>query len=101
MIFVLLDWVLFLAYPNLFEIKGFVVVVISYQFIDQVVKRLWAYIRENDLQDPQNRKKIICDERLKKLFNVNAIDMFQMNKALTKHIWPLEDGMLFVFVMIC
>jgi upstream activation factor subunit UAF30 len=30
---------------------------------------------------------------LKKLFNVNSIDMFQMNKALTKHIWPLNsDG---------
>ncbi|KAJ4812501.1 SWIB/MDM2 domain containing protein [Rhynchospora pubera] len=58
----------------------------------EVVKRIWAYIKENDLQDPKNRKKIICDEKLKKLFNVNAIDMFQMNKALTKHIWPLEDG---------
>ncbi|KAF3323992.1 upstream activation factor subunit spp27-like isoform X1 [Carex littledalei] len=58
----------------------------------EVVKRLWVYIREKDLQDPKNRKKIICDEKLKKLFNVNAIDMFQMNKALTKHIWPLEDG---------
>ncbi|KAJ1701651.1 hypothetical protein LUZ63_001430 [Rhynchospora breviuscula] len=58
----------------------------------EVVKRIWAYIKENDLQDPKNRKKIICDEKLKKLFNVNAIDMFQMNKALTKHIWPLEEG---------
>lgn len=58
---------------------------------------MWGYIREKDLQDPKNRKKIICDEKLKKLFNVNAIDMFQMNKALTKHIWPLEDGICFYF----
>ncbi|XP_008792591.2 upstream activation factor subunit spp27 isoform X2 [Phoenix dactylifera] len=60
----------------------------------EVVKKLWAYIRENSLQDPNNRKKIICDERLQNLFNVNTIDMFQMNKALSKHIWPLtsEDG---------
>ncbi|KAJ8513573.1 hypothetical protein OPV22_004007 [Ensete ventricosum] len=60
----------------------------------EVVKRLWAYIREKDLQDPNNRRKIICDEKLKPLFNVNVIDMFQMNKALSKHIWPLnsEDG---------
>ncbi|XP_073107915.1 uncharacterized protein [Elaeis guineensis] len=60
----------------------------------EVVKKLWAYIRENSLQDPNNRRKIICDERLQKLFNVNTIDMFQMNKALSKHIWPLtsEDG---------
>nr|CAD1819499.1 unnamed protein product [Ananas comosus var. bracteatus] len=58
----------------------------------EVVKKLWAYIRENNLQDPNNRRKIICDERLRSLFNVNTIDMFQMNKALTKHIWPLEDA---------
>lgn len=59
----------------------------------QVVKKLWAYIRENNLQDQSNKRKILCDDRLKKLFNVNSIDMFQMNKALTKHIWPLNsDG---------
>ncbi|WOL19562.1 upstream activation factor subunit spp27 isoform X1 [Canna indica] len=57
----------------------------------EVVKRLWAYIREKNLQDPSNRRKIICDERLQPLFNVNIIDMFQMNKALSKHIWPLDS----------
>ncbi|KAG6529679.1 upstream activation factor subunit spp27-like isoform X1 [Zingiber officinale] len=57
----------------------------------EVVKRLWTYIREKDLQDPKNRRKIICDERLHTLFNVNSIDMFQMNKALSKHIWPLNS----------
>ncbi|CAK7329808.1 unnamed protein product [Dovyalis caffra] len=55
----------------------------------EVVKKLWAYIRENNLQDPKNRKKIKCDEALRALFRVNSIDMFQMNKALSKHIWPL------------
>ncbi|KAK3145976.1 hypothetical protein QOZ80_3BG0259970 [Eleusine coracana subsp. coracana] len=59
----------------------------------EVVKKLWAYIRENNLQDQSNKRKILCDERLKELFKVNSIDMFQMNKALTKHIWPLNsDG---------
>ncbi|KAL0914623.1 hypothetical protein M5K25_014986 [Dendrobium thyrsiflorum] len=57
----------------------------------EVVKRLWAYIRENNLQDPSNKRKIICDERLQNLFKVNMIDMFQMNKALTNHIWPLSS----------
>uniref|UniRef100_A0A804P7T2 Upstream activation factor subunit spp27 n=1 Tax=Zea mays TaxID=4577 RepID=A0A804P7T2_MAIZE len=57
----------------------------------EVVKKLWAYIRENNLQDQNNRRKILPDERLKKIFNVNSIDMFQMNKALTKHIWPLNS----------
>ncbi|KAJ6310579.1 hypothetical protein OIU76_015325 [Salix suchowensis] len=55
----------------------------------EVVKKLWAYIRENNLQDPKNRKKIKCNEALRAVFHVNSIDMFQMNKALSKHIWPL------------
>lgn len=61
----------------------------------QVVKKLWSYIRENDLQDPKNRKNILCDEPLRGLFRVSTINMFQMNKALAKHIWPLstEEGM--------
>ncbi|XP_008792696.1 upstream activation factor subunit spp27-like isoform X1 [Phoenix dactylifera] len=57
----------------------------------EVVKKLWAYIRQNNLQDPNNKKKIICDERLQSIFNVSTIDMFQMNKALSKHIWPLNS----------
>ncbi|KAG4973256.1 hypothetical protein JHK87_030077 [Glycine soja] len=57
----------------------------------EVVKQLWAYIREKNLQDPNNRRNIICDERLRSLFNVNSINMFQMNKALSKHIWPLDS----------
>ncbi|KAK1276342.1 Zinc finger CCCH domain-containing protein 44 [Acorus gramineus] len=60
----------------------------------EVVKRIWAYIREKDLQDPKNKRNILCDERLHHIFKVNSINMFQMNKVLSKHIWPLasEDG---------
>ncbi|ESQ30535.1 hypothetical protein EUTSA_v10011568mg [Eutrema salsugineum] len=59
----------------------------------EVVKKMWAYIREHELQDPKNRRNIICDESLYSLFRVKTINMFQMNKALAKHIWPLNgDG---------
>ncbi|KAA3482393.1 histone acetyltransferase KAT6B isoform X3 [Gossypium australe] len=56
----------------------------------EVVKKLWVYIKEKDLQDPKNKRNIICDELLRDIFRVNSINMFQMNKALTKHIWPLS-----------
>jgi upstream activation factor subunit UAF30 len=47
----------------------------------QVVKQLWVYIKSQGLQD----KKIIkCDEKLQKVFKVPEIDMFQMNKVLSK-----------------
>ncbi|XP_052195267.1 upstream activation factor subunit spp27-like isoform X2 [Diospyros lotus] len=55
----------------------------------EVVKQLWSYIREKNLQDPSNRRNIVCDDTLRSLFGVDRINMFQMNKALSKHIWPL------------
>jgi len=48
----------------------------------QVVKQLWAYIKANELQNPSNKKEIICDSLLKPLFNADKIDMFKMNKVL-------------------
>ncbi|KAH9620846.1 hypothetical protein KSS87_011828 [Heliosperma pusillum] len=56
----------------------------------EVVKKLWAYIRENNLQDPSNRRNIKCDDKLRSIFRVDKINMFQMNKVLSKHIWPLQ-----------
>ncbi|KAK1267977.1 hypothetical protein QJS04_geneDACA005228 [Acorus gramineus] len=57
----------------------------------QIVKQLWAYIRKNNLQDPNNKRKIICDEALRLVFETDCTDMFKMNKLLAKHILPLES----------
>ncbi|CAN4107656.1 unnamed protein product [Withania somnifera] len=57
----------------------------------QVVKKIWAYIREKNLQNPQNKRKILCDELLREIFRSKIIDMFQMNKMLSKHIWPIDE----------
>ncbi|KAH9301447.1 hypothetical protein KI387_013030, partial [Taxus chinensis] len=56
----------------------------------QVVKQLWAYIRENKLQDPQNKRKIICDDKFRAVFKKSSIDMFEMNKVLSDHIFRLD-----------
>lgn len=48
----------------------------------QVVKQLWVYIKANDLQNPLNKREIICDDRLRPVFNADKIDMFKMNKVL-------------------
>ena len=53
----------------------------------QVVKKLWAYIKKNDLQDPKNRRNIIADEKLKVVFGGRkSVDMFQMTKLVSKHL---------------
>ncbi|CAM0902287.1 unnamed protein product [Alopecurus aequalis] len=56
----------------------------------QIVKQLWAYIRENNLQDPDDKRKIICNDELRIVFETDATDMFKMNKLLAKHITPLD-----------
>lgn len=54
------------------------------------MKQLWAYIRKNNLQDPNNKRKIICNDELRLVFETDCTDMFKMNKLLAKHIMPLE-----------
>ncbi|KAJ4963768.1 hypothetical protein NE237_023707 [Protea cynaroides] len=34
----------------------------------QALKQIWAYIKEHNLQDPENKKIIVCDEKLKNIF---------------------------------
>ncbi|GAB4830765.1 hypothetical protein Ancab_004798 [Ancistrocladus abbreviatus] len=58
----------------------------------EVVRQLWAYIRKNNLQDPSNKRKIICDEALRAVFETDCTDMFKMNKLLSKHIMPLNPS---------
>ncbi|KAL2553064.1 SWIB complex BAF60b domain-containing protein [Forsythia ovata] len=56
----------------------------------EIVKQLWAYIRKHNLQDPGNKRKIICDDALRLVFETDCTDMFKMNKLLAKHIIPLD-----------
>ena len=48
----------------------------------QTVKQLWGYIKGNALQDPNNKKIIVGDEKFRAVFGQARLDMFQMNKLL-------------------
>ena len=52
----------------------------------QVAKKVWAYIKKHKLQDPQKRREIVADEKLKPVFGKARLDMFQMTKAISKHL---------------
>jgi chromatin remodeling complex protein RSC6 len=53
----------------------------------EVVKKLWAYIKKNGLQDQTNRRNINADENLKKVFGGKAtVNMFEMTKLVSKHL---------------
>ncbi|MFA7216713.1 MAG: SWIB/MDM2 domain-containing protein [Candidatus Paceibacterota bacterium] len=53
----------------------------------EVVKKLWVYIKKHDLQDPKNKRNIVADENLKKVFGGKAVvNMFEMTKLVSKHL---------------
>lgn len=53
----------------------------------EVVKKLWMYIKKNNLQDPKAKRNIIADEKLKVVFGGKAVvDMFEMTKLVSKHL---------------
>ena len=52
----------------------------------EVVKKLWAYIKKNGLQDSKNRRNINADEKLKPIFGKGTVSMFEMTKLVSKHL---------------
>jgi chromatin remodeling complex protein RSC6 len=53
----------------------------------EVVKKLWEYIKKNNLQDPANKRNINGDANLKKVFGgKETVNMFEMTKLVSKHL---------------
>ncbi len=52
----------------------------------EVVKKLWAYIKKNGLQDSKNRRNINADDKLKSVFGKATVNMFEMTKLVSKHL---------------
>ena len=52
----------------------------------EVTKKLWAYIKTNRRQDPNNKRNIIPDDKLAKVIGKKPINMFEMTKAVSKHL---------------
>ena len=52
----------------------------------EVTKKIWAHIKKNKLQNPENKREIIADEKLAPVFGAKKLDMFQMTKAVNKHL---------------
>lgn len=53
----------------------------------EVVKKLWEYIKKNNLQDPANKRNINADAALKKVFaGKDTVNMFEMTKLVSAHL---------------
>jgi chromatin remodeling complex protein RSC6 len=52
----------------------------------EVVSKVWDHIRKNNLQNPNNKREILADDKLKRVFGVDKCTMFEMNKHLSRHL---------------
>jgi chromatin remodeling complex protein RSC6 len=53
----------------------------------EVVSKMWEYIKKNNLQNPQNKREILADDKLKPIFGgKDKVSMFEMNKHLSNHL---------------
>ncbi len=53
----------------------------------EVTKRIWDYIRNNNLQDAKDKRTIKADAKLKKVFNgKDSVSMFEMTKLVNGHL---------------
>jgi upstream activation factor subunit UAF30 len=52
----------------------------------EVVSKVWDYIKSKNLQNPEDRREILADETLKRVFGKDKVTMFEMNKHLARHL---------------
>ena len=52
----------------------------------EIVKKIWDYIKKNNLQDKKNRRMINADGKLRPLFAKDQISMFDLAKIISKHV---------------
>jgi chromatin remodeling complex protein RSC6 len=52
----------------------------------EAVKLVWDYIKANNLQNPSNKRNILADAKLSKVFGKNEVTMFELTGLLGKHL---------------
>jgi chromatin remodeling complex protein RSC6 len=53
----------------------------------EVTKKIWDYIKANNLQDPKDKRTIKADAKLKKVFDgKDSVSMFEMTKLVNSHL---------------
>ena len=52
----------------------------------QVISKVWDHIKKNNLQNPANKREILADDKLKKVFGKDKVTMFEMTKHIAKHV---------------
>jgi len=54
----------------------------------EVTKRIWDYIKARNLQNPANKRNILCDAPLRAVMGKDEVTMFEMTGLVGKHLSP-------------
>ena len=52
----------------------------------EVTKKVWEYIKKNNLQDATKRTMINADAKLREIFKKGQVSMFEMTKLINNHL---------------
>ena len=52
----------------------------------EVTKKIWDYIKAHNLQNPANKRNILCDDVLKPVMGKDEVTMFEMTGLVGKHL---------------
>ncbi len=53
----------------------------------EITKKVWDYVKGNNLQDSQNRRMINADDTMRPIFNGQSqVSMFEMTKLVNQHV---------------
>ena len=52
----------------------------------EVTKKVWEYIKKNNLQDASKRTMINADAKLREIFKKGQVSMFEMTKLINNHL---------------
>jgi upstream activation factor subunit UAF30 len=52
----------------------------------EITKKVWEHIKKHNLQNPQNKREILADDKLERVFGTKKLSMFEMTKAINRHV---------------
>lgn len=89
------------ALSNLFDGETQVSIVVSSVHADtepakqlsrpETTKRIWQYIKSNELQDPKDKRFIICDAKMREIFRQEKVHMFTMTKLISQQMYNPDE----------
>ena len=57
----------------------------------ELMKLLFAYLKEHNLKDPENGQFFTPDKKMSKVFGKDKIRAFSMSKFIGEHLTPIDE----------